>query len=355
MELITGYAKHGHGDEALDCVKEMQIEGLIPDAVTLICTLKACGSIRIIVKCQQIHAHILLAGFERESYVGNALVDMYAKCGLLIEAQELFNTLPIRDVASWSSLISGYIEHDLYEEVLDAMEDIENDRIHPNPVLFVSLLKSCGRIGATIKGQELHIDIIKRGLEGELLVGNMLVDMYANCGSLAEAEVVFEGLPVQEQVMWNVLIAGYAQLAESEKVSHIFNRMVYEGTEPNSVTFVSVLNACSHAGLVDEGNMYMVKLSQNYGMLPSLEHHNCAVDLLGRAGQFNRAMLCIEFMPFLPNIVVWHTILSACRKWSNVQLGTHIFEHALELDDKDLSTYFYMSNIFLDAGTQEDA
>ena len=351
--LIAGYAKHGHGDEALDCVKEMQIEGLIPDAVTLICTLKACGSIRTIVKCQEIHAHILIAGFERESYVGNALVDMYAKCGLLIEAQELFNMLPIRDVASWSSLISGYIEHDLYEEVLDAMEDIENDHIHPNPVLFVSLLKSCGRIGATIKGQELHIDIIKRGLEGELLVGNMLVDMYANCGSLAEAEDLFEGLPVQEQVMWNVLIAGYAQLAESEKVIHVFNRMVYEATEPNSITFVSVLNACSHAGLLERGLMFFEAIDNNYDLIPNLKHCTCIVDLLGRAGLIDKAAEFINNMPLHPDMAVWVILLGACRKWNNVDVGRYAFEHAVQLSESDSTAYVCMSNIYMNASTQE--
>ena len=269
--------------------------------------------------------------------------------------QEVFDSFLSPNTVSWNALITGYTKHGAAQEALNCFEKMQHDNVPPDLVTFVSCLKACSQLGASEKGQELHGAITSEGLEKDVFIGSALIDMYCNCGILSRAQEVFDNLVIRDSVTWNALLAGYAQLGETEKVCNILNGMLEEGLRPSMVTFVSVLNACSHAGLVDEGNMYLVKLSENYGMLPSLEHHNCVVDLLGRAGQLNKAVHFIEFMPFLPNLVVWHTILSACRKWSNVQLGTHIFEHALELDDKDLSTYSYMSNIFLDAGMQEDA
>jgi pentatricopeptide repeat protein len=235
------------------------------------------------------------------------------------------------------------------------MEDIRTDGVHPNPIVFASLLKSCGRTGAAIKGQELHSDITKSGLEQEPLVGNMVVDMYANCGSLAEAEDVFQGLPVQDQVMWNVLISGYAQLGESEKAIHVFGRIVDTGTEPNSITFVSVLNACSHAGLLDAGFLFFKSIGHAFDLIPNLKHCTCMVDLLGRAGIIDKATELIDEMPVNPDMAVWLILLGACRKWNDVGLGRYAFEHAVQLYEGDSTAYVCMSNIYMNASMQGEA
>jgi pentatricopeptide repeat protein len=280
---------------------------------------------------------------------------MYGSIGFLTRAQEVFDSLSSRNVVSWNALITGYIKHGSPQEALDYFEQMQCDDVSPDLVTFVSCLKACGRLGVSQKGCEIHDAIAREGLEKDVFIGSALIDMYCNCGILSRAQEVFDSLATRDVATWNTLIAGYAQLGDIGKVLSILNEMLERGKSPGIITLVSVLNACSHAGLVDKGCMCLLKWIENCGKIPTLEHNNCVVDLLGRAGQLNEALLLIESMPFLPNLVVWHTALSACRKWSNVKLGTHIFEHALELDDKDLSAYFYMSNIFLDAPMQEDA
>jgi pentatricopeptide repeat protein len=172
--------------------------------------------------------------------------------------------------------------------------------------------------------------------------------MYANSGLLPESQDVFDGLEAaRDAISWNALVAGYAQMGESENMFRVLVRMLEEGFEPDSITFTSVLNACSHAGLMEEG-LAVFELIGDYGFRPSPDHYTCMVDLLGRAGRIESAMKMIEEMPFCPSLLQWHTVLAACRKWGDADLGKHAFEHALCLDESNPSAYVYMSNVCAD-------
>jgi pentatricopeptide repeat protein len=188
-------------------------------------------------------------------------------------------------------------------------------------------------------------------LERDPIVGNALVDMYAKCGSLDKAEQVFHKLQVQDLVSWTSLIAGYAQRGESGNVFHAFEKMIRGGIKPNVVTFVNVLNACSHAGLVGEGQSCLMAMDREYGITQTSEHHTCMVDLLCRAGRVEEAVQMIEEMKFLllvPDVVLWHTVLGACQKWpANVEIARHAFAHALHLDRSSSAAYVSMSNIYI--------
>ena len=179
--------------------------------------------------------------------------------------------------------------------------------------------------------------------------------MYAKCGSLEEAEVVFGKLLVQDVVSWTALITGYALLGDSEHVFYTIDRMIETGAKPDIITLMSVLNACSQGGLVEKGQLYFETFITNYGLSPTIEHYNCIIDLLCRAGHIDKAIGMTKKMPFHPGIVVWHTILGACRKWSNIELGRYAFERAIQLDDKDVSVYVCMCNIYVDASMEEEA
>jgi pentatricopeptide repeat protein len=215
-------------------------------------------------------------------------------------------------------------------------------------------LKACGYVGALEKGKSIHADIIQNtSLESDLVVGIALIDMYAKCGLLANAVEVFEKLPERDVVSWNALVTGYALLGESGKVFCVVDRMLEESEFPNTVTFISILNACAHQGLVNRGRSCFEHMSEYYGITPSHEYFTCVIDLLGRTGQLEEAIGIIKKMNVEPDTVMWHTVLSACQKWGHSDLGKIAFDCAVHLDEKSAAAYVCMSNIYANASLQK--
>ena len=352
--LIAGYVQHEHGEEALNCFNKMKREGVAPDAITLACSLKACGCIKAAKLGREIHSEVARRGLlEGDVVLGSTLVDMYIKCGLLENAKEVFINLPVRDVITWTALISGYAQHEFGEEALNCFKEMQNSGFSPNAMTLASSLKACGSVGAAEKGKELHLEILRKGLlKRDLILGTALVDMYAKCGMLRRAQDVFNNLPYRDIVLWNSLISGYAQVGEIESVLGSFEEMRVEGRKPDQVTFVSVFNACSHAGFVDCGQAYFIAMSKDYGIAPIPEHHMCMVDLFGRAGQLERAVGVVNIAPCHPNVMLWRTVLGACRKWGDVDLGRKAFEQAVWLGEKEAATYICAYNIYADASIE---
>ncbi|KAI5078978.1 hypothetical protein GOP47_0006649 [Adiantum capillus-veneris] len=351
--LIGGYTKDGSAEEALGLFEQMQREGISPDAITFSCSLNACGSAGARAKGQEIHYEIDKMGLlEGDLIVGNALVDMYVNCGLLSKAKEVFDKLPARDVVSWTTLIAGCVNHEQHEEALQYYEKMEQSGIFPNSVTFVSSLRACGNMGLTDKGQTLHAEIMRKDLLECDLVGNSLVDLYAKCGMLSKAHEVFEVLSVQDAVSWNTLITGHAHLGTSESVFCLFDRMVDDMMDPNTSTFLSVLNACSHAGVVEDGVTIFGAMRDCYCMVQSIEHYNCMADLFARSGQVQKACTIIREMPFHPNPVVWHTVMNACQTWGDMELGREAFEQAVQIDDKDAGAFLFLAKVFSEANLQ---
>lgn len=345
--LIAGYAENGFGEEAIESFEYMLSDGVSPNIVSLLCSLKACASIGAVAKGQEVHEEIARKGFYADLIVGNALVDMYAKCGSLSKSRDVFDGLLGRDVVSWNALISGYAEHDDGEEALKCFKEMQLQGVSPDAVSFVCTLKACASIGAEDRGQEIHGEIARKGfLERSVIVGSTLVDMYAKCGLLPIAERVFEKLFVQDVVSWNSLIAGYVQLGDSHKVFITFQRMLKESVKPDLVTFLVVLNACSSTGLSHKSGTYFEAMTKDFGIFPALEHHSCVIDLLCRGGNLDKAVSAIMKMPFCPNLVVWNSMLSACKSWGNKELALQAFQKALCLDEKDSAAYVLVSHIF---------
>lgn len=353
--LIRGYAEHGFGKEALDCLELMQLEGISPNIVTILCSLKACGCIEAINRGQELHSDVVKEGFEKDLCAGNALVDMYGKCGLLTEAEDVFDELPVRDVVSWTALIMIYAENELGEEALKCLQQMKLEGVSPNDVTLAGSLKACGSPGTIASGRELHAEIVIEGIEGDLFIGSTLVDMYVKCRSLTEAQEVYDMLWVRDVVSWNILLAGYSCQGESELVLHLFQRMQEEGIRPNGVTLLSVLSACSHAGLVDKGKIYFELINKKYDISLTTELHNCMLDLLGRAGQLSEAIALVKSWYFQPDLVTWKTMLGACRKWGDVECGRQTFECAVRCDEEHGAAFILMVNMYADDHVSEDA
>jgi pentatricopeptide repeat protein len=349
--LIAGYVQHEHAEEALNFLERMKREGVAPDAVTLACGLKAAGNIRAANLGRQFHSEVARRGLlQGDVVLGGTLVDMYIKCGLLEEAKEVFDELPVRDVITWTALISGYAQHERGEEALGYFEEMQGSGFSPNAMTFASSLKACGSAGAADMGRKLHLEILRKGLlRMDLILGTALVDMYAKCGMLKNAQDAFDNLPYRDLVLWNSLISGYAQVGEIGDVLGTLEEMRVEGRQPDEATFVSVLNACSHAGLVDSGQAYFIAMNEDYGIAPIAEHHMCMVDLFGRAGQLKGALRLLNIAPCHPNVMLWLTVLGACKKWGDVDLGRTAFHQAIWLGEKEAATYICAYNMFADA------
>lgn len=274
--LIAVYGQHGYGEQSLECFERMQLRGFSPTASTFVDILNACGNIGAVDKGQEIHAQIVRERWlEEHIEVGNALVDMYAKCDVLEKAQDVFDDLPARNVVSWSELIAGYAEHGHNEEVLTCFEQMQaRGGCSPDVVIFACVLKSCGSVGAMHKGQEIHADIVQLGWsESDTVVGGALLVMYANCGMLLEAQEVFKKLRVRDVVAFTALMAGYAKLEKDDIVLELYDEMLREGLQPHLVTLTVVLGSCSRRGLVhDRSLVHIEMISEGCGMIPTVEH-----------------------------------------------------------------------------------
>ncbi|KAI5081461.1 hypothetical protein GOP47_0004644 [Adiantum capillus-veneris] len=316
--LIMGFFEHGYHEEALQCFRLMKLDGIVPDTLTYVCTLKACSNMEDIDMCERIIAEAEERGvLERDLFVGSTLVDLYAKCGSLLKAQEVFDKVQVRDVVLWNALIAGYAEEGQGEEALSCFDQMQLEGVSPNAVTLLSSVKACCRIGAAKKGQELHMEIERRDLLQSEHVGNTLIDMYAKNGLIAKAQQVFNKIQHKDVISWTTLMAGYIHCADGEGVFQIFDTMLGEGIKPNTVTFVVVLNACSRKGMYNKSETYFEAMNKQHGVVPDLEHHNCLIDLLGRVGQVDKAVDLIREKKIIPNIVMLRSVLSACKYWGN--------------------------------------
>ncbi|MCO5548038.1 hypothetical protein L7F22_001494 [Adiantum nelumboides] len=355
--LIAGYAQNRQGQQAFDCFKQMQRESISPNEVTYVSILQACAVIGSLDKGKQIHDEILRQGFlEHNVVLGSALVTMYVKCGDLGQAQRVLEKLPFRNVVSWSALIAGYAQNGHGQQALDCFKQMQRESISPDEVTFACILQACGATGALDKGRKIHDEISRQGLlQYDVVLGGALVSMYAKCGALGQAQSVLEKLPSRDVVSWNALIAGYAQNGQCQQALHCFEQMQQESISPNEVTFICLLNLCSHLGMVEKGQELFDSMEVSYGLKPNIDSFTCMVDLLGRAGHLMKAVELIQGMPFLPDSGILHCLLGACRKWVDVNVGTWAFQQALELDKCDGAAYVLMVNLCAAAGMLDKA
>jgi pentatricopeptide repeat protein len=227
----------------------MQKEGISPNQITFISLLKACGSICAIEKGEQIRGEIASRGFLKTNAVlGNALVDMYAKCGMVEKAHTVLKELPVRDVVSWCTLICGYAQQRKCPQALDCFDQMKSEGLFPDDITFACVLKACGSAGDIENGERIHDEILTSGLlDTNAFLGTALVDMYAKCGSLAKSQAVHEELHCKDVVAWNALIVGYVKQGKGFEALRCFRQMHIEGVNPDSITFDAILKACGHS------------------------------------------------------------------------------------------------------------
>eukprot|EP01018_Ginkgo_biloba_P030321 Gb_23084 [translate_table: standard] len=352
--MIAGYTQNGEGNEALKLFQQMQMEGLKPNWVTIVSVLPASVLVASLQHGKEIHAYITRNEIESTVSLENALLDMYAKCGNIECARQVFERMIQRDVVSWNSIIAGYVQNGPANEALKLFNQMPSKSVKPDSVTITSVLPACARLGALQQGKDIHEQVRRNGFESIISVGNALIDMYAKCGCIEFACQVFDGMLQRDVVSWTAIIAAYGMHGHGEDALRLFHDMQEVSLKPNHITFIAVLSACSHGGLVDEGWQYFNHMVRDYGISPGLEHFACMVDLLGRAGKLDEAYNFIKKMPIEPDAAVWGALLGACKIHSNIEIGQRVADHLLELKPGNAGFYVLLSNIYADAGRWDD-
>jgi pentatricopeptide repeat protein len=353
--LIGGYAEGGLSAEAHKLFQQMQQDGVQPNKVTYISILNACLSPSALEQGKEIHAQVLKAGVASDPVVENALVSMYFRCGCISGARQVFDKMVKRNVISWNAVIGGYVANNYSKEAFDFFSKMREEGLKPDRITYISILKVCSSPAFLQQGKEIHTQAAEAGLSSDVSIGNALVNMYAKCGSMEDAQQVFDNMSFRDVISWNAVIGGLAQHGRGQDALAIFEQMEREGVNPDAVTFVNVLSACSHAGLVEEGHKFFYAMSQNYGIVPTNEHYGCMVDLLGRAGHLNEAENLIKDMPLEANATVWGALLGACRVHSDLMRAEQAAENYLKIDPENAAVYVTLSQLYAASGLWDSA
>ena len=306
----------------------------VPSIDSIASLLNKCTNQRLLLPSLWLHAHMHNMGLENHISLGNLLVSLLVEVGRIQEAQQLFDKLFYRNECSWNSLISGYVKHgEPHRALLLYHEMKKDDSLKPSMYTYVALLKACANLKDSKRGCEIHSEITSKSLlETNVFIGSSLLHMYAQCGFLEKAQQVFDTLPIHNSFTWNALISGYAQCGEFEDIISYFDMMIQKGHKPDPITFLSILNSCSHAGLIEKGQTYYHVMAQVYGIIPNILHYACFIDVLGRAGQLDKVEAMILRIPFCPNTGLWLSMLGSCKKWCNADLGRYAFKHVVEIE-----------------------
>ena len=347
--MIGAYSGSGRGVEAYDLYLKMKEEGFQPNAVTYMSLLNDCASTGALEWVKDVHKHILEEGHESDVRVGSALVHMYAKSGSIEDARMVFDRMKERDVITWTVMVGAYAGSGRGVEAYDLYLKMKEEGFQPNAVTYVSLLNDCGSAGALEWVKDVHRHILEGGHESDVRVGSALVHMYAKSGSIEDAQLVFERMEECNVMTWNIMIGGLGQHGRGQDALELFRKMKADGLVPDAYSFVALLSACSHAGLVDEGRQIFCAM-KDYGVEPTVVHYTCMVDLLGRAGLLEETKRFISSMPVEADAGTWGALLGACRTYGNVELGELAAKEIMKLEPANASPYVLLSNIYAAAG-----
>ncbi|KAM6580252.1 hypothetical protein CsatA_004026 [Cannabis sativa] len=353
--MISGYGHSGRFGEALLFFKEMLKANVKPNESTIVTVLSSCAQSGSLELGNWVRSWVEDHDLGSNLRVVNALIDMYSKCGNLDKARDLFNGLNQKNVVSWNAMIGGYTQMSNYKEALSLFRVMLRSDIEPNDVTLLCVLPACAHLGALDLGKWIHSYIDKNFLTyTNKSLCTSLIDMYAKCGNIKAAQQVFDGMKVRSLASWNAMISGLAIHGHASMAFELFSKMVDLGFMPDDITFVGVLSACNHAGLVDLGRHYFSSMIQDYNISPKLQHYGIMIDLLGQAKLFDEAESLIKNMEMKPDGAIWGSLLGACKVHNRVELGEYVAQHLFELEPENPGAYVLLSNIYAAAGRWDD-
>lgn len=361
-------------------------EFILPDNYAITSVLKACGFGLALEEGREVHAQILKLGLSTNRSVRMKLMGLYGKCGEFEHARQVFDEMPEGDVVASSIMITSYVDYGLVEEAngvfnrvrtkdtvcwtamidglvrngemnraLEVFREMQRNNVRPNEVTIVCVLSACSQLGALDLGRWVHSYMDKYGIEFNYIVGGALINMYSRCGDIDEAVEVFGEMQERDVSSYNSMIEGLAMHGKSNEAVEMFWTMIKQGLRPNSITFVKVLNACSHGGLLELGFEIFHFMTTRHGIQPEIEHYGCMVDLLGRSGQLEEAYSFITKMKMAPDHIMLGALLSACKIHGNLELGERVAEILVNCGDADSGTYVLLSNVYSSSGRWKEA
>ncbi|XXG56681.1 hypothetical protein AAC387_Pa03g4031 [Persea americana] len=359
--LIAGLVSNDQAGEALRVFKLMELAGVQPNEVTMVNVLAACAQMRDLETGRWAHSHLCRIGIDpipsnpnqncRPNVIlATAILDMYARCGSLKVARELLDAMPQKNLVSWNTMISAYNQYGRASAALGLYMDMRAAETMPDKVTLLSLLGASAQLGVLALGQIIHAYIEKTNTHEDVAIGTSLLDMYAKTGDTHSALQVFNSLQRKDVMAWTSLIIGLAMHGHGEEALGFFGEMQTHGLVPDHITYIGVLCACSHSGLIDEGREHFKSMTSKHGILPSMEHYGCMVDLLSRAGHLEEAEAFVGSMPVEPNIAIWSALLSGCKIHGNINLAQRVGNRIVELNPQGSGIYVLLSNIYAKAG-----
>lgn len=345
--MISGHLQSGSKVEALKLFCLMTKEGVTPNDVTYSTVLTAQPAI----SPYQIHAQVIKANYVNTPLVGTALLDGYVKLGNVEEARKVFKLMDEKDIIAWSAMLSGYAHIGDSVRAVQLFIQLSRQGLKPNEFTFSSVMNACSAPTAPVEqGKQFHAWSIKSRFNNVLCVSSALLTMYAKRGNIESAAKVFKRQEERDLVSWNSMISGYAQHGQAKRALEIFGDMQRQDLDMDGITFIGVISACTHAGLVDKGVQYFNMMVKDHHIEPKMEHFSCMIDLYGRAGMFEKAMNVINQMPFPPGSNIWLTLLAACRVYRNLELGQLAAEKLILLEPQHSAPYVLLSNIYAATG-----
>ncbi|KQK16193.2 hypothetical protein BRADI_1g27320v3, partial [Brachypodium distachyon] len=350
--MVTGHTRLGLFEEAAALFLAMA-DGVAVDAVAAAAAFAACAGAGDLGLARETHRRVLDAGVALDVVACNALIDMYAKCGDAAAARRCFRRmLPAKNVVSWNTMIAACARSGDTREALSWFREMQRSGcVRPDDATFVAVLGACADLGALDAGRWVHAYMMGRHTKA-VVVGNALLDMYAKCGAVDGAKEVFDAMPRRDVYTYTSMISGLAMHGRGQEALALLADMRRAGVRPNAVTFLGVLSACCHAGLVEEGLLHFNAIPESLGVAPGIEHYGCVVDMLGRAGRLDEAEELVARMPARPDALIWGSLLSACRAHGHVARAERVMRRMADVDGDlaDAGDYVLMSNMYASKG-----
>ncbi|KAG9451496.1 hypothetical protein H6P81_011461 [Aristolochia fimbriata] len=350
--MVFGYGK----TETIKCLeyfRSMQLLGLEADSKSLVAVISSCCRLGALYLGRAVHCYVKKLSIHEDVSIANSLIQMYGKCEEIYLAKVIFDRMN-KDMVTWNTMIATYASTGHSSEALLLFDQMTLEGVKPNSATLASVLSACADLAALDYGIRIHNYIKENELECNLSVGTALIDMYAKCGQLGISRNIFDLMPEKDVISWNVMISGYGFNGYANYAVEVFSQMEKSGIIPNEVTFLAVLTACSHGGLVEEGRYLFDRMCTYYAISPTLKHYASMVHLLGRSGNLLEAESMILKMPMVPDGGVWGTLLGACAVQNNVEIGERVAKNAIEADPENDGYYILMSNMYGSVGRWEE-
>ncbi|KAK9924097.1 hypothetical protein M0R45_032485 [Rubus argutus] len=376
--IIRGFSQSSNPEAAISVFIDMLVTSTIePNRLTYPSVFKAYAQVGLAHDGAQLHGRVVKLGLENDRFIRNTIIHMYSNCGCLREARRvfeenlefdivawnsmimglskcgeasesrrLFDKMPQRNSISWNSMIGGYVRNGRYTEAFDLFGEMQKEMIKPSEFTMVSLLNASAQLGAIRQGEWIHEYIRKNHIQLNPIVVTAIINMYCKCGSIEKAVHVFEAAPKTGLSCWNSIIMGLATNGCEEEAIELFSKLEYSSFIPDDVSFLGVLTACSHSGMVEKARSYFSVIRETYKIAPSIEHYSCMVDVLGRAGLLEEAEKLIDSMPIKADAIIWGSLLSSCRKHRDIEMAKRAAKRVIELDPSDSCGYVLMSNVY---------